>query len=154
MYNDILYTLSVPQKDSRIQGVSKSTHKLVVTCVLSSVRALGMVKDSQAYRCRSQHGAVYLIYVLPPEANMGRAFRHEYDVLNKQPAPPVHICRYPGCTGYSHQLAYHPSANALGQIRWLLILLAILSVLLGSNVELGAKLWSLFLSMFRLFIPL
>jgi hypothetical protein len=46
------------------------------------------------------------------------------------------------------------SVNALKQIRWLLIVLAILSVLIGSNGEIGAKLWTLFLTMIRLLFPL
>lgn len=152
MYTDILYTLSAPRAGREIHGLSKSTNRLVSTDLLSAAVTLGMVKDTEAFRCRTLAGETYLVYLLPPETHPGfyrqRRHRNRYRRLTTPPNdPPVRLqdILSPGQRRHSEA--------ALRQLRLLVVWLAVLSFLLNAQGTLGLQLWELFISLVKLLIP-
>ncbi len=152
MYQDILFTLTPPKRGGSVQGVSKSDNDLVKTCTLEDVRSLGMVSDCAAFRCRTHHGATYLIYVLPPEAAFDRSHRRRFDTLCSHNRNPVYICPDPNCPNYGRTIPRRHSDATVRHLQKVLILLAILSILLGTQETLASQLWELFLSVFKVLL--
>jgi len=145
MYTDTLYTLSAPRAGRAVHGVSRTSHALVSTGPISAAVSLGTFNDTEAFRCRTPEGEIFLVYLLPPETHP-RVRRRRY--------------RTPAVTGLPsrRRLRGHlerpglQTEETVRQIRILLLWLAVLSFLLSAQGTLGVQLWDLFVALIKLLI--
>lgn len=151
MYNDILYTLQPPRKGQCLQGLTRDHAQVMVTCPLTSVDLLEKHGSCAIYRCITRHGTPYLVYVLPPEADLSAPeLPYLHALLNMGRSDTGSLRKECSCQSENEQKS--AGGDETAQLRKLLWWLGFLSVILGSQTLFGENLWSLFLEVARILL--
>ena len=152
MYTHILYTLCTPQQGQCLTGLTQDRMHLHVTCPLTSVELVEKHGSRAIYRCVTRHNTPYLIYVLPPEADLRTPELPYLHALHRLDSRlPAETSRAE-CSCQPENKQESGPARENDHLRSLLWWLGFLSVILGSQSLFGEKLWELFLEVVRLLL--